>query len=72
MRYDSGVTQPLTSPPNQSGPDQVPAGGRRAADPLTAVRARERYAILGEHGRGALGRVSRAHDTELGRDVAIK
>src|ERR1041384_2237374 len=32
----------------------------------------ERYDIVGEHGRGGLGRVSRAHDVELGRDVAIK
>jgi hypothetical protein len=32
----------------------------------------ERYHIMGEHGRGGLGRVSRAHDRELGRDVAIK
>ena len=31
-----------------------------------------RYNIIGEHGRGGLGRVSRAHDRELGRDVAIK
>jgi hypothetical protein len=31
-----------------------------------------RYTLLGEHGRGALGRVTRAHDVELGRDVAIK
>jgi serine/threonine protein kinase/WD40 repeat protein len=32
----------------------------------------ERYQIIGEHGRGGLGRVSRAHDRELGRDIAIK
>jgi tRNA A-37 threonylcarbamoyl transferase component Bud32 len=31
-----------------------------------------RYDILGEHGRGALGRVWRAFDRDLGRDVAIK
>jgi WD40 repeat protein len=36
------------------------------------VRDQQRYHVLGEHGRGGLGRVSRAHDRELGRDVAIK
>ncbi|HEX4417671.1 MAG TPA: serine/threonine-protein kinase [Kofleriaceae bacterium] len=35
-------------------------------------RNRQRYDFLGEHGRGGIGRVSRAHDRELGRDVAIK
>ena len=36
------------------------------------LRDPDRYEFLGEHGRGGLGRVSRAHDRELGRDVAIK
>src|SRR4051794_9810908 len=31
-----------------------------------------RYEILGEHGRGGLGRVSRVHDKDLGRDIAVK
>jgi len=43
---------------------------RSPAAPL--LRDHERYEILGEHGRGGLGRVSRAHDRELGRDIAIK
>jgi serine/threonine protein kinase/WD40 repeat protein len=60
------------------------AGPTRTSEPLPAVepgphpiaptqlRDPERYQIMGEHGRGGLGRVSRAHDRELGRDVAIK
>jgi hypothetical protein len=32
----------------------------------------KRYWIRGEHGRGARGCVSRAHDRKLGRDIAIK
>ncbi|MGH9886003.1 MAG: serine/threonine-protein kinase, partial [bacterium] len=40
-------------------------------DPLQ-IRSRRRYAVIGEHGRGGLGRVSRSLDRELGRDVAIK
>ncbi|HEY0191353.1 MAG TPA: serine/threonine-protein kinase, partial [Kofleriaceae bacterium] len=42
------------------------------SDELGAQRPRDRYQIIGEHGRGGLGRVSRAHDRELDRDVAIK
>jgi eukaryotic-like serine/threonine-protein kinase len=42
------------------------------APTATQFRDPDRYQILGEHGRGGLGRVSRAHDRELSRDVAIK
>ena len=48
-----------------TAPSQLPSDGPQ-------LRDRERYQIIGEHGRGGLGRVSRAHDRELGRDVAIK
>jgi eukaryotic-like serine/threonine-protein kinase len=50
--------------------DPVPPVPRPVAP--TQVRDPERYQVIAEHGRGGLGRVSRAHDLELGRDVAIK
>ena len=43
-----------------------------APHPRPQIRDPDRYQIIGEHGRGGLGRVSRAHDRDLGRDIAIK
>jgi prepilin-type processing-associated H-X9-DG protein len=43
----------------------------RSPAPLR-YRDRERYDVRGEQGRGGLGLVLRAHDRELGRDVAVK
>src|SRR5215468_1505156 len=66
----AGPTQSATSQPSivEHEPD---AGSSPPALPIQ-VRDPRRYEFLGEHGRGGLGRVSRAHDRELGRDVAIK
>jgi hypothetical protein len=58
-----------TIQPNVQGVTSTQAG-RLAMTPQ--LRDHNRYDILGEHGRGGLGRVSRAHDRELGRDIAIK
>ena len=73
---------PETRPAGQSAGDPTrtgePLGSPRIAtastDPVPATRLRDpdRYRIVGEHGRGGLGRVSRVHDRDLGRDIAIK
>lgn len=48
-----------------------PLDARRTLAPLQ-YRDPDRYMIVGEHGRGGIGRVQRAHDKELSRNVAIK
>ena len=55
-------------------PEQAALTGLADARTLVGTRIRdpERYQIIGEHARGGLGCVTRAHDRELGRDVAIK
>ena len=40
--------------------------------PRVGDRLADRYELQGEIGRGGMGRVFRAHDELLGRDVAIK
>jgi WD40 repeat protein len=49
-----------------------PTVGPSDASTSPSDRTSERYQVIGEHGRGGLGVVSRAHDRDLGRDVAIK
>jgi len=62
-------------PPVETGSSPaVPGAAASDEDPFgpTHKDPRQRYHVLGEHGRGGLGRVSRARDRDLHRDVAIK
>ncbi len=71
--YDPNATR--SASPSTAGSSCVDARVRprpSRAFATTQLRDPERYLIIGEHGRGGLGRVSRAHDRDLGRDVAIK
>ena len=56
----------------QAGQSATPDPTADALSLATQLGNRERYQFLGEHGRGGLGRISRAHDRALGRDIAIK
>ncbi|MCE9573328.1 MAG: protein kinase [Deltaproteobacteria bacterium] len=77
--------QPADAPPGPNDPTRTRAPGASDANAGTEPPARndrlpaplqyrdpDRYQVIGEHGRGGLGRVLRARDKELGRDVAVK
>jgi len=66
---DSSMTR--TAAEEAAGVPALPPPPHRLAAPLQR-RDPDRYELLGEHGRGGLGTVTRAHDKELGRNVAIK
>jgi eukaryotic-like serine/threonine-protein kinase len=58
-------------PTYQESADDLDLEPDRLPGPLQ-FRDRQRYTVIREHGRGGLGRVLRARDRELDRDVAIK
>ena len=61
--FDSTLTRSVESD------DATLAAGENDSFP---ERGPGRYELISEHGRGGLGRVWRARDTELGREVALK
>jgi eukaryotic-like serine/threonine-protein kinase len=64
---------PSSEDPTRTGaPVSSVGSGDVAGTPAIPKRSPERYQIIEEHGRGGLGRVSRARDRDLGRDIAIK
>jgi serine/threonine protein kinase len=65
QEHETHAGEPTTTPALGSIVD-VPAAAARQ------VRDRSRYQIISEHGRGGTGRVLRAFDQDIGREVALK
>src|SRR6188474_2886254 len=75
----SSILPASVPPPHDANPteDAPTSEGPSVERPPTSTpdaerRSPQRYQIICEHGRGGLGRVSRAFDRDLGRDVALK
>src|SRR5882762_7320779 len=58
--------------PDRSAPGDVPLPGEMRTEPLQVSVYAGRYAVDSEIGRGAMGRVLRARDAKIGREVALK
>ena len=66
-----GVALPPTLQPSSPGGPRTAAGPDTASDPERCVSL-GRFQLLGELGRGGMGRILEARDPEIRRNVAVK
>jgi serine/threonine-protein kinase len=68
----SGVSPKVLLPDSESGHGTSPVVDPNAATAKLIPQGRGNYQLLGEIARGGMGVILKGHDTDLGRDVAVK
>ncbi len=68
----SGLQSKVLLPDSDSGHGNSPVVDPGAAATKLVPQGRGNYQLLGEIARGGMGVILKGHDTDLGRDVAVK
>jgi serine/threonine-protein kinase len=68
----SGLQSKILLPDSDSGHGNSPVVDPGAAATKLVPQGRGNYQLLGEIARGGMGVILKGHDTDLGRDVAVK